>query len=358
MLIVAGLSLRNLEPRVWDANSPYHLPSLRAVMVSYGEFHQRAVCRRMAMKDGLRKYLGAPEHVRIFLDNGAFYFLRNKGEADQRGYREFVRRARPDWYPVRFDAIPTPQMAPHEQRACFERTMQLNRAYHQDGYVPIIHVSRLLTEYIEALRSSTRLLGKDRLALGGIVPNLLRSRKAMGYDEILESLRRVRDEFPKTHLHVFGIGGTATLHLAALLGVNSVDSSGWRNRAARGIVQLPGSGDRTTASLGNWRGRTPSEDEWKKLAKCRCPACLRFGTEGLKGDGLTGFCNRATHNLHILLEEAKWLDLRNQARTYTRCYRRRLNNSTYFPLVEALLQVTTRPRRNDDACKGGPLVLR
>ena len=327
-------------------------------MVSYGEFHQMAACRRMAMKDGLRKYLGAPEHVRIFLDNGAFYFLRNKGEADQRGYREFIRRAKPDWYPVRFDAIPTPQMTPHEQRVCYERTMQLNRAYHQDGYVPIIHVSRLLAEYIQALRSSTRLLGKNHLALGGIVPNLLRSRKAMAYDEILESLRRVRDEFPKKHLHVFGIGGTATLHLAALLGVDSVDSSGWRNRAARGIIQLPGSADRTIVKFGNWRGRTPTEEEWTRLAKCQCPACRWLGIAGLKCDGLTGFCNRATHNLHILLEEAKWLDLRTQAGTYTRCYRRRLNNSAYLPLVEALLQATTRPKRNDEACKRDPLVLK
>ena len=72
--------------------------------------------------------------------------------------------------------------------------------------------------------------------LGGIVPNLLRSPKAVPYQEILDSLRHVRQTFANKEIHVFGMGGTATLHLAILLGMDSVDSSGWRNRAARGIV--------------------------------------------------------------------------------------------------------------------------
>src|SRR5438552_2376765 len=166
MLIVAGLSLKNLEPRVWDPKSPYYLQALRAVMVSYGEFHQMPVQRREAMKVGLRKFLGAPARVNVFLDNGAFYFLRNRGEADQRKYREFIRKAKPDWYPVRFDAIPTPQMTRREQRKCYERTMLLNKAYQHDGYVSVIHVSRMLKAYVEALKKTDKLAGKDRLALG------------------------------------------------------------------------------------------------------------------------------------------------------------------------------------------------
>ena len=40
MKIVAGLNLTSIKPKVWDAASPYHLPKLGAVMVSYAEFHQ------------------------------------------------------------------------------------------------------------------------------------------------------------------------------------------------------------------------------------------------------------------------------------------------------------------------------
>jgi 7-cyano-7-deazaguanine tRNA-ribosyltransferase len=337
MLIVAGLSLKNLHPRVWDPQSPYYLPALRAVMVSYGDFHQMPTCRRAAMQDGLRQFLGVPDGVKIFLDNGAFYFMKNKGEADQRNYREFVRTAKPDWYPVRFDAIPTPQMRRPQQQACYERTMVVNRSYQHDGYVPVIHVSRLLDDYIEAVKKNGRLSAKTHLALGGIVPNLLRTRKAMTYDKILESLGRVRKEFAEKQLHVFGVGGTATLHLAFLLGMDSLDSSGWRNRAARGIVQLPGSGDRTIANFGTWRGRVPSSEELTRLESCRCPACKRAGIEGLKGNGLVGFCNRATHNLHVLLDEAEWLQQRGRTGTYARCYKRRLDNSAYLPLIERIV---------------------
>jgi 7-cyano-7-deazaguanine tRNA-ribosyltransferase len=342
MLVVAGLSLRNLEPRVWDARSPYYLPDLRGIMVSYADFHQNAVQRRAAMRRGVHAFLGVPADVQVYLDNGAFHFLRQGGTAASRAYGDFVRRARPDWYPVRFDAIPTPKMPRGDQEACFEQTMRINRAYQHDGFVPVIHVSSFLAEYIAAIQRHSKLAAKDRLALGGLVPNLLRSRKALPYAEILASLQRVRREFPAKQMHVFGIGGTATLHLAALLGVNSADSSGWRNRAARGIVQLPGSGDRMIGDFGKWRGRVPTDEERAKLSACQCPACLRYSLAGLQENGIRGFCNRATHNLYVLLEEAAWLRQELNAGTYRQSYRSRLNNSAYLPLVESVLALSLR----------------
>jgi 7-cyano-7-deazaguanine tRNA-ribosyltransferase len=342
MLVVPGLSLRNLHPRVWDPNSPYYLPALRAIMVSYGDFHQMPMHEEAAVKQGLRKFLSAPAHIRIFLDNGAFYFARKKGHPDQRKYREFIRQAKPYWYPVRFDAIPIPQMNARKQRACYEQTMRFNRAYQHDGYVPVIHVCSLLDEYVEALKRNPQLLQKKSLALGGMVPNLLRSPKALGYDKILSGLQKVREEFPKKHLHVFGIGGTATLHLAYLLGVDSIDSSGWRNRAARGIVQLPGTGDRSAVKFGNWRGRAPNKSEWDVLRNCRCPACKNFGVRGLKRRGIGGFCNRATHNLYVLLEEASWLERQTEKQSYHRKFKSRLNNSIYLPLLEKLVEARSK----------------
>src|SRR5262245_48764025 len=70
MLLVAGLSLKNLKPRVWDTNSPYYLPNLRAVMVSYADFHRLPAHRPRAMTDGLHTYLDIPEQIMIYLDNG------------------------------------------------------------------------------------------------------------------------------------------------------------------------------------------------------------------------------------------------------------------------------------------------
>jgi 7-cyano-7-deazaguanine tRNA-ribosyltransferase len=289
MLLVAGLSLKNLKPRVWDENSPYYLSNLRAVMVSDADFHRMPAQRCIAMVRGLPAYLGLRDHTKVYLDNGAFYFLGRDAGPSREEYEEFVVQARPDWWPIPQDFIPTPKMTAEEQGCCFTRAMEMNLVYQHDGYVPVIHISRFLAEYTAAVKDQQGLSLKPMIALGGIVPNLLRAPKALPYKEILDRLRYVRQTFVDKEIHVFGVGGTATFHLTVLLGMNSVDSSGWRNRAARGIVQLPGSGDRTVADLGRWRGREPNENEWNMLAACQCPACEQFGIEGLKSTGIRGF---------------------------------------------------------------------
>src|SRR5216683_7664625 len=126
MLIVAGLSLKNLHPRVWDTQSPYFLTSLQAVMVSYGEFHQMPAQMQRAQELGLREYLGVPAKVSVYLDNGAFYFLRSGARGERKIYQRFVEAAKPDWYPVAFDVIPTPQMSTARQRGCLDSTMNAN----------------------------------------------------------------------------------------------------------------------------------------------------------------------------------------------------------------------------------------
>jgi hypothetical protein len=339
VLVVAGIGLKNLNPRVWDATSPHYLSDLRAVMISYADFFAAAaVHRHKAAEQGLHSYLCVPTSVKIYLDNGAFYFLGRGGEISQQEYSAFVERAKPDWWPIPQDFIPIATMSQEKQRECFARTMASNLAYQYDGYTPVIHISQFLREYTMAVKAHERLSTKPAIALGGIVPNLLRAPKAMPYQAVLDSLIHVRQEFAGKHIHVFGIGGTATLHLAALLGIDSVDSSGWRNRAARGIVQLPGSGDRSVAELGNWRGRRPDAAEMERLVACPCPACRQFGIEGLKTGRTAGFCNRATHNLWTLLEEARQIDEHLAAGTYIDWYASHLDNSIYRPLIDQIVE--------------------
>ncbi len=294
------------------------------------------------MQDGLRTWLGVLKEVAVYLDNGAFYFLSKDGETPRQEYDKFVRQAQPDWYAIPQDYIPTPRMSDQEQWDCLQWTMEVNRTYLQDGYVPVVHISRYMDEYLRQFLADEQLRAKPDIALGGIVPNLLRARKAMPYGDVLDNVRRARAELAGKKLHVFGIGGTATLHLAALLDVDSVDSSGWRNRAARGIVQLPGRGDRIVANLGNWRGRKPDKEEWEILTACPCPACQQFGVEGLKVSGITGFCNRATHNLWTLLDEARQIQEHLADDTYETWYRDHVDNSIYRPLIDYVLEQRKR----------------
>ncbi len=346
VLIVAGLSLKNLEPRVWDPGSPFHIPALAAVMVSYGEFHQMKARRKAAMDQGLRAYLNVPKEIRIYLDNGAFYFGSQEGDAPLDEYEEFVEAAKPDWKPIPQDYIPLPNMTPQKRRGCLTKTMRVNLQYQHNGYVPVVHIGSHLLEYTARVNADARLSQKPCIALGAIVPNLLRKPKAMPYANVLAGLLHVRQTFKGKSIHVFGVGGTATLHLSSLLSFDSVDSSGWRNRAARGIVQLPGSGERLVADLGNWRGREPSPREWTILESCKCPACREHGVRGLKASKLHGFCCRATHNLWVLLEENRWLTKHISAGTYTRNYMKRVDNSTYKPIIEELLELLEQDEKD------------
>lgn len=351
MEIVAGISLKNLNPRVWDQKSEYYLPGLKAVMVSYADFHQMPAKRRQAMEQGLRKFLGVPKKVKIYLDNGAFYFITHDGKTPVDQYQKFVENAKPDWCPIPQDFIPTPKMEPDEQEKCFIKTMEMNLDYRADPeqYFPVIHTSSLIEDYVSQIKKYPGLLSKSCIAVGGIVPNLLRAPKAMSHQKILEGLQHARDELRQQNndlkLHVFGIGGTATIHLAALLGFDSVDSSGWRNRAARGIIQLPGTGERIVAELGCWRGRRLSQEELEKLEQCKCPACQRYGIDGLrksktdgKGAGGQGFYNRATHNLWVLLQEAKQVQEKLKKKKYKTWYVDHLDNTIYRPLIDQLVK--------------------
>jgi 7-cyano-7-deazaguanine tRNA-ribosyltransferase len=339
MQIIAGVSLRSLNPRVWESDSEYYLPDLTAIIISYADFHQSASARIKAMERGLHDYLNVPAHIKIYLDNGAFYFLSHVGQTPVNQYIEFVRESRPDWFPIPQDFIPTPRMSLEEQRQCFQNTMEFNHNFAAGDYVPVLHISPQLTEYTTAISQNPLLVTKQTLAIGGIVPNLLRSPKAISHRSIISSLQHVRQQFVDHDLHVFGIGGTATIHLGMLLSLDSADSCGWRNRAARGIVQLPGSGDRSVADLGSWRGREPSQAEWEILEQCQCSACRLYGRAGLQAEKVQGFRNRATHNLWVLLQEINWIKPHLETGTYAENYQARLNNSHYLPLIREILEL-------------------
>lgn len=302
------------------------------------------------MEKGIHASLNISAEVSVYLDNGSFGLLgtedtvsRHEREILRKEYEEFVGKGKPDWCPIPQDFIPTPQMTPDRQRRCFLRTMRVNRDYSHDGYVPVVHVGQFLTRYLTAMQRHGTLSLKQSIAIGGIVPNLLRAPKAMPYVDILAGLKRVRDTFVDRKIHIFGVGGTATLHLAILLGMDSADSSGWRNRAARGLVQLPGTGDRMVADLGSWRGRALTKDELEALRACPCPACAQFGLDGLKARGMDGFCNRATHNLWVLLTEARDIESHLSDGSYALWHERHLDNSTYLPLIRLALDQHVSP---------------
>ena len=271
-------------------------------MLSFDEVRRRPAIHCRAMAEGFDAVLGA-KGLRVYLDNGAFSCLMRGTEPAVEEFRDFIVATMPAWYPVPADFIPRPTDSKRRQRVLFDRTIAVLEAHADDGFCPVVHAGPWLDHYLEAIRR----LGKtQRLAIGGLVPHLLNSLGSQRRETIAR-LKRVRREFPGT-IHAFGVGGIVTLHLAAAIGINSCDSSGWRQRAARGLVVLRGRGERMAVKLGSWKGRGLTDEERAGLARCRCPSCRRRGAEGLKESGVEGFAHRAVHNLWTLLEESALID--------------------------------------------------
>ena len=187
-------------------------------MVSYADFHQSRARRHKAMEMGLHTNLDIPESVNIYLDNGAFKFSRDRIEVSHQDYEEFVEQAKPDWYAIPQDYIPTPQMDDDEQLECLERTMAVNKSYSHDGYVPILHISRHLDEYLRQFEENEQLRSKPICALGGIVPNLLRAPKSMSSGDVLDKVRQVRKAFADRKLHPLWSGWNSNIAHRSVVG--------------------------------------------------------------------------------------------------------------------------------------------
>ncbi len=338
MEVVAGLSLKNLRPRVWDKRSSEYIPGLTAVMLSFDEFRQRPKLCQQAITQGLASVLRlGPEDpgdakVKIFLDNGAFACLRRGDEPAMEEFTKFVEATKPAWYPVPADFIPLPSFTRKRQRRLYERTVEVLEANSDNGFCPVVHPGPWLDLYMAALQ---RLKQTRQLAIGGLVPHLLNSEGAQRRQTIT-MLRRIRKEFPGK-IHAFGIGGVVTLHLAAALGIDSVDSSGWRQRAARGLINLRGRGERLAVKLGSWEGRKLTTKERRELNRCRCPACRNTVEGRLRRKGIEGFAARATHNLAVLLDEAELIRRHLDAGDFATWSPRRIHSNAMADMVRVAL---------------------
>ncbi|MBK7072933.1 MAG: hypothetical protein IPH44_11580 [Myxococcales bacterium] len=333
MLLVAGVNLRNPVPRFWDPESPHHIPGIRALMVSFAEFLGYQSRNEAVRKLGLRKYLRIPDECQVFLDNGAFHTLMRGDELNAKAYCAFVEATKPDWYPIPVEHIPHPMMKRAAQEALYRKTMIYNRRYTAKGYVPVVHAGLFLPKFLDGIERLKKKTKVTRVGLGAMVPFLLRGKGSTGRTQVVDDILAVRGRLPNAKIHGFGIGGTATLHIAAVLGLDSVDSSGWRNRAARGIIQLRGTGDRIVAKFGKWRGRALTLSERQGLHDCGCPACRAGGPAALEVGGLGGFAARATHNLWVLVRELQDIEQHLAAGSYLNWFPSHIENRVFMGLV-------------------------
>ncbi|MEM4275129.1 MAG: hypothetical protein QXT65_04510 [Candidatus Nitrosocaldaceae archaeon] len=105
-------------------------------------------------------------------------------------------------------------------------------------------------------------------------------------------------------VHMMGIGSSPlTLHLAYYLGISSIDSAGYRRKAAYGKIILQGTGERYVgnmqATFGRVKGDLRAED-MEKLLQCKCSVCS-VDFKNLWKD----FKARAIHNEYTIKMESQ-----------------------------------------------------
>jgi hypothetical protein len=332
--IVAGTQLK-AKVDFWTAGTLNHVSGVDALMLSFGEILQRRTRLDALEKIGLGEYLGFRGH--IFLDNGSYTMLGGGLKPPIAEYVRFVRHAKPDWFPVPVDYVPSPSASRKLARRLAEQTAEINEKFGLAEYVPVIHMGPHFSEYF---RRTIETLKPKRVAIGGMVP-YVRFARGANPRLALQRLADARKSFEGS-IHVFGLaGGITSVHITAALGIDSADSSGWRVRAARGFILVPGRGERMIQRIGGWEGPTLSTDDIAALKSCRCGTCTTGGLDAFAELGKTGFEHRAVHNLWVLSREAALLNNRSGQRLKSWSLARlRLNRMRY--LVEHAFDLTHR----------------
>jgi queuine/archaeosine tRNA-ribosyltransferase len=114
------------------------------------------------------------------------------------------------------------------------------------------------------------------------------------------------------------------MHLMFYTGADSVDSSGWRTKAAYGAIQLPGTPDRYISKRKKHKDYPKlTKEEKRMLDDCRCPACKRYSVDSL----MRSFQLRALHNAWVFQREVELA-------------RKLIAENTYEKYVEKILQKT------------------
>ncbi|MEW6424676.1 MAG: hypothetical protein AB1523_08000 [Bacillota bacterium] len=305
---------------------------------------------------GLHQYLGLDTSCSILLDSGGYLYLKRD---DVRGDPYTVLRLYEDLTPTICAVLDYPldplEVAEVNEWRWQQTLVNTRFMFENNGQIalmPIIH-AHSAEEAHRACNDLRQIIKEPTiLGIGSLVP-LMRTHhdgrvvgkpSSLAFNQYHQSSRHlavdiiktVRAEFPNTFLHVFGVGGTTTMHLIFALGVDSIDSIGWRLKAGYGAIQLPGIGDRFTGDKKREK-RTLLKDDGKAkeaLLDCQCPVCREHATLENRLAALDkSFNNRALHNAWVFVQEAAAFRTQVEADMVEVFVRQRLQHSPLKSLL-------------------------
>jgi len=281
--------------------------------------------KRLLQSQDIYEYLEL-ENTPVFLDSGGFMF-QNHPQIDiaPESVVELYREANATLsviLDVPFKPVHDPRFNPNqsinENDKKWEKTVENSELMFSNGdglrMLPVLHCYdpkhvKKRIDRIEFLLERTRGYNDKKipmLGIGSLVPLLRTSRYGYhGRKRIVDIILAVREQLPDAFIHVFGVGGTTTMHMLFFLGVDSIDSKSWRTKAGYGALQLPGIGDRFINPPKGYTKLSKSDEEL--LLRCECPTCsgktLSERKNILDNKKPETFQPRAIHNAWIYQEE-------------------------------------------------------
>ncbi len=299
------------QPFLWFAQvingkpEPWKQFPLEGLMVNAYEILKKTKANSEVRSQGIHEYMEFDGP--IMMDSGGFQFMKkNELNVDPKEILELYQVSKPD-FGIVLDHPLGPNLDHKEKLDRWLKTLANTRimlANHNmdcTELVPVIHGHELskIEWFIDELN---KISSFNYLGIGSLVPSVFSTKGAGGISNVVEIVNFVRKKLVDKRIHVFGIGSNLTMHLMFYAGADSVDSSGWRTKAAYGAIQLPGIGDRyITSRTRNKTYRDVSEEEKQILASCGCPICTTEGLKKLR----KSFKSRAMHNAWVYQEEVK-----------------------------------------------------
>lgn len=283
------------------------------ILTSLGCCIRRPKSNSLKFDAGLRRRVGAGS--KLMVDSGGFVLMTKRRAAwNVTRVAELYKRLDADLL-VSLDLPPRRTDSRGVRGSLYARTLaNLSELVERYGrkIVPVVHGVNL-----QEIESNCGQIGRVMpnpvlVGVGGIVPALQgcgrvnidsRTSPQRGIAEIMQC---VRAHFPKSGVHVFGVGSLHTVLAMVALGAQSVDSIGWRQAAGFGSVFIPGRQRRLLTSRERIRPCRPFVDDLDKeiLRDCVCPACRGASPVGENIARLAAhFKPRAAHNIWVLYKE-------------------------------------------------------
>jgi queuine/archaeosine tRNA-ribosyltransferase len=252
----------------------------------------------------------------LFIDSGAFT-ASVKGLTLEKERVIFIQESLHPTFAIPLDFPFRPGMLINDMKKRWEMTKD-NILYWQHSstikkIVPPLHAwnKESLLKHLLWLQKHAN---SEYIAIGSIVnPNFTNFSGFFGdrqpnrelIDMIAFAIKSIK-EHSDFKVHLMGFGSSPLmLHLGYYLGAESIDSSGYRRKAAYGKIILPGTGERYVGNSSANFGVTPlssskNSKEVLLLQKCDCPICI-VNQDLLWSDWKA----RAIHNEHVIKKEAQ-----------------------------------------------------